>query len=81
MGQVAPTWAARPSKVVVSLERGVKITKSDFSLKFDSKVGPSTLKSLSNEQKNTYKAPKTLKICDFGIPFGVQNAYFLDQGR
>ena len=73
MDQVGPTWAARPSKVVVSHRRGTKITKLDISSIFDPKVGPSTLKSRSyvpkiiagrpqEHRRHLKRAPGTPKI-------------------
>ena len=33
VAQVAPTWAPRPSKVELSLQRGAKVTKNSISTK------------------------------------------------
>ena len=55
--QTAPTWAARPLKPPIPLQRGAKIKKRSLLLKCRPKVGPGTLESRSNDQKMTSRAP------------------------
>ena len=55
--QSAPGWRLGPSEVLISLQRGIKITKSDFSEIFDHKVGPESLKCLQNDIQTRPWAP------------------------
>ena len=52
--QSAPACCLGPSKVLLSQQRGIKITKSDFSDIFDQKVGPETLKCLQSGLQTGY---------------------------
>ena len=72
--------AAGPSKVEVSLQRGVKITKSDFSTQTPQKVGLKTLKwcpgGPRTDQSGPKRAPGRSKrspgasiLTSFGSPF------------
>ena len=70
---MAPTWAAGPSKVVVSPGRGTKITKTYFSTRFLSKVGPSPFKSRSNGPKMTTRAPTGAQMTPTRRPRDLQN--------
>ena len=73
LDRVAPTWAAGPSKVVILLQRGVKITKSHFSCMFASKVGPSTFKSRSHGPKMTPRAPTGAQMTPKRQPGDAKN--------
>ena len=68
---VAPTWAAGPSKVVILLQRGVKITKSAILTKFAQKIAQSPSKSRANEPGVASQAPTRLPMV---LPRGAKGS-------
>ncbi len=72
--QSAPACRLGPSKVLLSLQRGTKITKSDFSDISDKKVGPGTLKCLQSGLQTRPRASKGLPSVPKWVPSGPQRS-------
>ena len=69
----------RPSKVVVSLKRGTKVTKTNFSTRFLAKICPIPFKSRSNEPKMTTRAPTGAQMTPTRRPGDFKNRSEIDK--
>ena len=71
---MAPTWAARPSKVMVSLQRGAQITKSHFSAFSAEKSDPIPIITSKIPEISSHRDPDGPQVPPRGLQMAPRGA-------